>query len=671
MSKSLNKKESVNKSNNNSKDKQPLQDVTDVKIENEGSRSKAWTKQELQERVRNKTALLVESQWTSSAYWKPYYSVQIDKDKKDDVCKIFAICKKCSQWLSVLLGTITTLSRHADSHDEVRNSAKSVNTDQKQHKITGFVQTDSVSPAIRRTVMRATLYMIAHDAQPFSVVEDKGFMKLAQTLIDTGAKHGKIDADVLFYDRTSLSKTHLPNLFNEKVEELKQKLTLAHYAGITTDHWTDDMVKNSYQAFSIHYLTEEFQLNSTCLGVYEFTESKTATAIKAKTIEILRSVLPPTLIPNVAFVTDNAANIKAAYKSDTRISCAGHNLNLVVTNALKSGATAPVNEIISVAKSVVGYFKHSGHNKDLDHTLKQDVSVRWNSQFFMLQSLHNEMDNVIAILEKEKQYDKLELLQNLDKQLLKSIIDFLHPFHTATVQLSLEIEPTFHRVWPTLHRLMSVCTPTLNDSEIMREIKTAFSTILQEKYTIHPMHKIATVLCPAFKSLTFQTAEQKNATYTEVRQQIDMQTSEVSGNGTQLHSLGQSSLYSAGEGSRDCTAIANLPEKKIKLSSQPDVDFLAEYMIMGGGTERSNSIHELDTYLEMLPLDNNDVLNFWRSHKHQLPKMAILARKVLSIPATSTPSERIFSACGHTLNDRRARMNAETLEKLMFLKYNM
>jgi hypothetical protein len=122
--------------------------------------------------------------------------------------------------------------------------------------------------------------------------------------------------------------------------------------------------------------------------------------------------------------------------------------------------------MISADKSIVGYFKHSGHNKNLNHTLKQDVSTRWNSQYFMLQSLSNELNDVTTILENKKQKKnsvKVGALQNIDSQLLRDVIDFLHPFRAVTVQLSLETEPTFHRVWSTLHRLVSICSITLND----------------------------------------------------------------------------------------------------------------------------------------------------------------------------------------------------------------
>jgi hypothetical protein len=325
---------------------------------------KVWKKEQLQEMVRLKTAILVDADWHSGSSWKQYYCVQINAGSKGEVCKYFAVCKNCLMWLSVPLGTSTTLSRHTATHESEKCAKLAKPIDVKQNKITGFVK-PSVPQTVRSKVMKDTLYMIAHDGQPFSVVEDVGFRKLAQTLITVGANYGNMDIESVLYDRTSLSKTHLTNEHESLVESVRKKINLfARYVAITTDHWTDDTVKNSYQAFTIHYLTEEFKLINTCLGVYDFPEGHTAVAIKAKTSEVLRKFLSPMLLASVAYVTDNAANIKAAYKNDMRFSCAGHNLNLVVNAGLKSESSGFVTEMINTAKSVVGYFKHSGHNKD-------------------------------------------------------------------------------------------------------------------------------------------------------------------------------------------------------------------------------------------------------------------------------------------------------------------
>jgi hAT family C-terminal dimerisation region len=48
-----------------------------------------------------------------------------------------------------------------------------------------------------------------------------------------------------------------------------------------------------------------------------------------------------------------------------------------------------------------------------------------------------------------------------------------------------------------------------------------------------------------------------------------------------------------------------------------------------------------------------------------------LARIYLAVPATSTPSERLFSDAGNLLTAKRSRMNAELFKRIMFLKRNM
>jgi zinc finger BED domain-containing protein 1 (E3 SUMO-protein ligase ZBED1) len=60
-------------------------------------------------------------------------------------------------------------------------------------------------------------------------------------------------------------------------------------------------------------------------------------------------------------------------------------------------------------------------------------------------------------------------------------------------------------------------------------------------------------------------------------------------------------------------------------------------------------------------------LLWWRDQQEKLPIMSKLARRVLCIPATSAPSERVFSAAGLTIAHRRASLNAENAAALIFL----
>jgi len=60
-------------------------------------------------------------------------------------------------------------------------------------------------------------------------------------------------------------------------------------------------------------------------------------------------------------------------------------------------------------------------------------------------------------------------------------------------------------------------------------------------------------------------------------------------------------------------------------------------------------------------------LDWWRVHKDDFPYLANLAIKYLAIPATSAPSERVFSSAGLTIAKDRARLESTRANELVFL----
>lgn len=82
---------------------------------------------------------------------------------------------------------------------------------------------------------------------------------------------------------------------------------------------------------------------------------------------------------------------------------------------------------------------------------------------------------------------------------------------------------------------------------------------------------------------------------------------------------------------------------------------------------------ELENYLES-PRDSNvrtqkGVLPWWQSHATQYPNLIHMARKYLIIPASSVPSERLFSFAGDLFRARRNRLQDDIAEAILVLKY--
>jgi len=59
------------------------------------------------------------------------------------------------------------------------------------------------------------------------------------------------------------------------------------------------------------------------------------------------------------------------------------------------------------------------------------------------------------------------------------------------------------------------------------------------------------------------------------------------------------------------------------------------------------------------------------AHLYGGRKIAVmLAKRILNIPATSAPSERVFSAAANIINIERARLTSENANVVLFLKEN-
>ena len=61
------------------------------------------------------------------------------------------------------------------------------------------------------------------------------------------------------------------------------------------------------------------------------------------------------------------------------------------------------------------------------------------------------------------------------------------------------------------------------------------------------------------------------------------------------------------------------------------------------------------------------MLHWWKVNAATFPVLAKLAR-ILALPASSAPSERVFSKVQEVVDKRRNRMEAATSEKLIFLQ---
>ena len=71
-----------------------------------------------------------------------------------------------------------------------------------------------------------------------------------------------------------------------------------------------------------------------------------------------------------------------------------------------------------------------------------------------------------------------------------------------------------------------------------------------------------------------------------------------------------------------------------------------------------------------LPSKNVNILHWWRDHEKVLPCLAKLAKKVLTVPASSSKSERVFSTGGNFVTTKRNKIAPKIVDDLILIKEN-
>ena len=107
-----------------------------------------------------------------------------------------------------------------------------------------------------------------------------------------------------------------------------------------------------------------------------------------------------------------------------------------------------------------------------------------------------------------------------------------------------------------------------------------------------------------------------------------------------------------------------------------NVDLFSDFLQETFPENRNETIHqELTKYENTYVCMTNDfdVLKWWESRKTELPYLYQVSSKIFCVPASSAPSERIFSVCRHALSETRSTIgkNAEKVNQLIFLHSNI
>ncbi len=437
-------------------------------------------------------------------------------------------------------------------------------------------------------------------------------------------------------------------------------LSKVDYCALTTDLWTS-RTNLGYMTVTCHFITEEWHPQSAVLSTVNVTEAHTAVNLASALVKVTDEWMITEKV--CCMTTDNASNIINAIKLHTQWEhspCFAHTLNLVVTNSIDN--LPDLVSIITKVKNVVSYFHRSTKASDklrsiqtrlniADHKLIQHVDTRWNSIYYMLERYLEQQEAIrltLCLLERPD----LDIPSEHGQTITESVA-ILKPFEAVTREISGEWYITASKIIIFSSALQKL-TPTNCTVAGGRLAERLKANLARRFLNIEGNIKLAsaTLLDPRFKKAAFMKPEAAEQTKTHIVSELaDLLEKGMSSdaNGT------STSLCETDKESDTTNVVWQSLDKKIARASH-------------NHTPRADAIVQVQQYLRMPNIPrHDDPLSWWKENSIGFPLLQRLAKKYLTMQATSVPSERLFSKAGELISAKRSRIKPLNVNMFLFL----
>ncbi|CAF2967829.1 unnamed protein product [Rotaria sp. Silwood2] len=328
------------------------------------------------------------------------------------------------------------------------------------------------------------------------------------------------------------------------------------------------------------------------------------------------------------------------------------------------------------------YFDTERKKSKIKRNLCSDVKSRWNSTYYMIDSFLVLRELIQKLFRykhqlkiKPKQVKKLadyELTSD-DWNVLLVLHSILKPFYHATKVMSGRRYPSIGLAFYLLTRLKNFLQhhdkkESLIEKRLKQLLLKQFLHYFESDSEQLELLKLHSYFDPAgFSALT---DNEKRSVEQNIKKMVTDETYHSSISVTDTLSI--------------CTTTINLPNKSNSTGnlnksamdmfneSIGDVHYEESRL---GENKRATIIHEFHNYrkyaaefnLKHKP-DATSAIIFWRTHGDTFSILKELAKKMLSTPATSVPSESCFSISSFLGRKERARLTGENLSSSVFLK---
>lgn len=251
--------------------------------------------------------------------------------------------------------------------------------------------------------------------------------------------------------------------------------------------------------------------------------------------------------------------------------------------------------------------------------------------------------------------DAPDMITATELRNLKDICSLLGPMEVLTKELSVEKSVMSSKVL-----LLISCTKNELEKQkpeilMAKKLKQKLLEELNYRCSIYDQNSIlaiCTILDPRFKDLHLRDPLINSKTQTLIVNMMELENSD-------------DSRYT-------CSNITTNDEEKNSSEVKYDLWGLHRNLCCTNNDKKmvnTTSRNELRAYLNKPVINiDDDPLKHWEETKISFPRVYKIAMKYLVIPATSVPTERLFSKAGATVTKSRNRLSGGTLTKLLFLQ---
>ncbi|XP_044295936.1 zinc finger protein 618 isoform X8 [Varanus komodoensis] len=487
----------------------------------------------------------------------------------------------------------------------------------------------------RQNIAERLLRVMCADLGTLSVVSGKDFLKLAQTLVDSGARYGAFSVTEILGNFNTLALKHLPRMYNQVKVKVTCALGSNACLGIGVTCHSQSIGPDSCYILTA-YQAEGSSIKSYVLGIKGVDLRDNGDLVHHWVQNVLSEFVMSEI--RTVYVTDCMVNSSAFSKAGMSLRCSACALNSVVQSVLNKRTLQARNmhevvELLNVCEDLAG---SAGISKETFGSLEELAPPPcWNSVTDSLLLVHERYEQICEFYSRAK---KMSLIQSLNKHLLSNLAAILAPVKRAVVELSGENRPTLQLVLPTYVKLEKLFTAKANDAGITSKLCHLFLEALKENFKVHAAHKVAMILDPQQK----------------LRPVPPYQHEEIIGKVCELINEVKESW--AEEPEFEPSA------KKPRTSSEGSP---------AREDDRSGKNEVYDYLQEPLFQAPPDLFQYWSCVTQKHMKLAKLAFWLLAVPAVGARSNCV-NMCEQALMIKRRRLlSPEDMNKLMFLKSNM